>query len=372
MLIYFIYYIVIIVCYIVKKNVTFVIRDKHPALLPAQGDNLTSKRDNERWYVVLSVALLTLIFGLRSQTMGIDLLGYLPSFDYLHECSWTHILKMKSYLNYEKGFVLFNKLVGSIQPSRQLFLFVCAALSIIPVGVVIHKYSKNELFSLVVLLGLPVMLVPFSALRQGIAIGITLLAFIEIPDKKPIRFILLTLLASTFHSSALVFLIAYPVYYIRKSKAISITSVVALPVFYFARYPLFKLISKLFKNNAVIDNNNAIVLFIAFSLIYLFCLVAGNQREKETNGLSNLFWLACACQSMGGMNSITIRAGYYFMIYLMLLLPNILSSPQYRKGSRYSGLFSGAIFSAFALFGLYSLRFATWAESYPYRFFWEQ
>ena len=372
MLIYFIFYFLIIVLYIVKTNVRVVLRfaQHGQSLEQSNGPNLGV--DSVHWYIILSVSLLTLLFGLRSQTMGIDLLGYLPSFDYLSKCSWTSIFKMKSYLNYEKGYVLLNKLVGSIQPSRQFFLFVCAAMSVIPAGIVIHKYSKNELFSLVILMGLPVMLLPFSALRQGIAIGVTLLAFLEIPSRKPVRFVLLTLLAASFHSSALVFLIAYPIYHIRKSRPISIASVVALPVFYFARLPLFILLSKLFKKNAAIDNNNAIVLLIVFFLIYLFCLLAGNQREKETNGLTNLFWLACACQSMGGLNSITIRVGYYFMIYLALLLPSILSSKQYKNSDRFSALLTGAVFSAFLIFGLYSLRYATWAESYPYFFYWER
>ena len=114
-------------------------------------------------------------------------------------------------MNFERGFIIYNKLVGFLGTDRQMFLFVTAAVSIVPIMYYLSKNSKNMLLSIIIYLGLPVFLLCFSGLRHAIAIGITSLSMIYIKEKSLVKFILLVLLASTFHFTAIVFLIAYPI-----------------------------------------------------------------------------------------------------------------------------------------------------------------
>jgi hypothetical protein len=51
---------------------------------------------------------------------------------------------------------------------------------------------------------------PMSGIRQGAAIGVMCVAFVAFNDRKLIRFVLLTLLATGIHSSAMVFLLLVP------------------------------------------------------------------------------------------------------------------------------------------------------------------
>lgn len=137
------------------------------------------------------------------------------------------------------------------------------------------------------------------------------------------------------------------------------------------RYPLFSVMSKLLKEHAVPDNNNAVTLFVVFTALYVFSVLYSNHREDS--GLSNLFWLACACQAFGGVYSTAIRVGYYFMVYLILLLPeNLTYMKKKLKDSNFTYLvFSIVIYSSFCAFGLYSIYSTYWSRSYPYYFFWQ-
>ena len=348
-------------------------------ILAVQNDSKKSKKWQYGAFF-LPVVCIVLIIGLRNPNMGVDLDRYLPSFDRLSSYTWGKVITMPKYLNYQKGYVIFNKLIGSIYSDRQFFIFCCALISIVLISVYIFKTSKLPLLSLILYLGLPCFLTVFSALRQAIAISICAIALLFVLNKKPIIFIALVLIASTFHSSALLFLVSYPLFFYKPSPAIRGASVVLLLISYVFREPIFIVLSKLVKDNAVIDNNNSITLFLVFTAIYVFMIALVDRTDKKNTGLLNIFWIACFCQSLAGLNNIAIRVGYYFMLPAIPLLINILCDNGKKKEGSSLVVISnekqrifiiGVVYICFAVFGLYTLRHGSWAESYPYYWFWE-
>lgn len=332
-------------------------------------------RSNEIIFAIISVVFLLIIVGLRAPDMGYDLDGYLPAFDFLSSKDWIDIIEMEEYFNFEKGYIVFNKLIGWIYPNSQFFMFVCAAISLIPIGVLIYRNTKNALISWIVYLALPVFLINFSGLRQGIAIGITVVSYEFIKKRKLIPFILLVLLAGAFHSSAYIFFIAYPLYRIRLNKTIAVGAFFALPVVWLFKAPIFRIVSKLFKENAVPDNNNAVTLFLVFSIVYLFCALLGDRDREPISGLSNLFWFSCVIQAMGGMYQTVMRVGYYFMIYLIILLPEVMddivkdNSDGDKRSATLSIIVVLLVSVCFLAYGFYAIKTADWAECYPHSFF---
>lgn len=335
---------------------------------------IKTNRSN-KLFCIYAFVLIASVLALRHPSMGIDLAygtayGYLGTFNSIGNSSWQFIFK-HSFLNYEKGYVIFCKLLSYVSSDPQILLIACAIASIAAFSWLICKYSDNCLISFVVLMGLPVFLTNFSAMRQVLAIAITVISYKYICENKPISFILGILLAATFHRSAFFFLIAYPVYHLRLNKGVRMLLAGVLPIIFFLRYPLFSVMSKLLKNDAVPDRNNALTLFVVFSALYIFSVLYSDNREN--NGLCNLFWLACICQAFGGVYSTAMRMGYYFMVYLILLLPKNLS---YMKKNLHDSnctylIFSIVIYNAFFAFGLYSLYSTYWSMSYPYHFFWQ-
>ena len=345
--------------------------------LSAQGRK--DGRKKERSYCIFFAIVWICLLGLRHPSMGIDLqygaaYGYLGRFLYIDSNPLKELLKY-GVQNYEPGFIIFCKCLGLFGDNYQILLIGCAIATIVPIAVWIFINSSYPYFSTIIYLGLPSFLINYSGLRQGIAISITVWAFEMIKKRKLLWFVAFVLLAASFHQSAIMFIVAYPVYHIRMNKGASLLTIVALPFTYVLRVPLFRGLSKLLKENAEIDNNGAVTLFIVFWLIYLFAIFFGHENDQEELGTRNIFFLACLCQVFSGVSNTAMRVGYYFMIILVILLPQIVSNTykmiEETNGRRSSMIMYLGITFSFAVFGLYSISRGSWAMSNPYLFFWQ-
>ena len=331
---------------------------------------LGKKTLNKIMAVILGLSII-IVIGLRHPSMGTDLgyggeYGYLSSYENLSELGWLYVLR-NPYLNYEIGYRVFNKILGMLGLDIQSFLIVCAVLSVVPISCLVFNYSKSSITSYIIYMGLPVFQLLYSGLRQDIAIGLCVFSLIFVINRKIIPFIAVVLVACTFHSSAIIFFISYPLYYLKFSKFQRMLSCVFLILVYILKRPLFAVLSRLFKDNAAIDDNGAIVLFVVFVVIYIFCTIYNDESELQS-GFLNLFYLACLCQAFGDLYSIALRVGYYFMITLVVLLPNLLKTMPKSKEKLYSNIF---VPIAFFSFGLYSIYSSSWSMAYPYHWFWE-
>ena len=299
--------------------------------------------------IVCSVMFLALFFtfALRHQSMGIDLryqdpkTGYLRSFELITGMPLKKVIFMESYQNYERGYIIFNKLVGMINPSRQFFMACCAFCTIAPVAWTIYRRSESPAFSFVVYMGIPYFLCIFSTLRQAIAVGLCFWAFSFVQGKKPLLFTVLVLLASTFHGTALLFLAVYPAYHIRLSINLRWLSLFVLPFIYLNADILIEIASVFINQISVGESTGAINLFLIFCAIYAFCITVmknGGVKKRgyrnmllnkdeeipKQQGYLNIFWLACAMQAFSGVDNLAMRMAHYYMIILVLLLPSLI------------------------------------------------
>jgi hypothetical protein len=299
--------------------------------------------------IVCSVMFLALFltFALRHQCMGIDLryqdpkTGYLRSFELITGMPFKKVIFMESYQNYERGYIIFNKLVGMVNPNRQFFIGVCAFCCVAPVAWTIYKRSESPAFSFVVYMGIPYFLCIFSTLRQAIAVGICFLAFSCVQGKKPLLFTALVFLANTFHGTAILFLVVYPAYHVRLPANLRWVSLFALPLVYLHADILIDYASIFIHQISVGEGTGAINLFLVFCAIYAFCIAlmknggvkkrgyqnmllnSENEIPKQ-QGYMNIFWIACAMQAFSGVDSLAMRMAHYYMIILVLLLPSLV------------------------------------------------
>ena len=322
--------------------------------------------------IVILFFIIFIILAFRHQSMGIDLgyknpFGYLASFERIAKYTWEQVFSLYSFLNYEKGYIILNKLISIISTERQFLLIVCAFLSLLPIALIIRKYSNDILFSIIIYMGLPSYLILFSGLRQGIAIAICFFSIRFIDKKKVIKFIICIILATLFHYSAIVFIIAYPVYWLSIGKKFRILSIPVIFIVFALRYPLFSILSSIFKENVESDANGAVTLFLIFVGIYFFCTFFYTSDVK-TNGYLNLLYIACICLCFSGVYSTALRVGYYFIIVLTLLLPDVIMKIEDEKIFTISKII---VFNCFLLFGMYSLATTGWTCTNPYYWFWQ-
>lgn len=315
---------------------------------------------------------MILVLGLRHPSMGTDLRygmsgGYLGSFKIIANFSWGELFQNGDWLNYERGYILYNKILSLVSTSPQWLLFVSAFLSLYPLKVLFKKYSKNIIFSYIVYLGLPCFMLPFSGLRQAIAIGICCLATIPLVEKKRIKFCCLVLLAMCFHSSAVIYFVSYPLFNWRIPKNVRECMIPILVVIYLARYPIFSIASRLFKENAIVQYNSAVTLLAVFVLVLFFCQIFMDEEDREAVGFLNIFYFACVCQCFAGVYNTAMRVGYYFMPAIAVALPSVVMDMKDYRSQRISYV---AIMTVFLFYGLYALSSPSWAMTNPYHFFW--
>lgn len=333
-----------------------------------------SKFKNKKANIIhLLIVFLGIFFivGFRHPSMGVDLQygtndGYIGMYKLIASSSFKDVLN-QNFMNFEKGYVIFNKLISYFGNNEQVLLIASAILSLFPICYIYWKYSDNFELSMIVYISLTCFLMTFSGLRQACAIGICFSSFYFIKNRKIIPFVLLVILAYTFHSSAIFFLLAYPIYILNIKKQYRFYTLILVLVVFVFRTQIFNLLAPLIKEDAIPDNNGAITLFLIFILIYVFCcfFIYDNQ---ESSGLLNLFLLAILCQAFGNIYSIAGRIGYYFMPFLGLLLPKTLISMKYGERE----ITSIVLTIAFVGYGLYIIYAAgnSWAETYPWIPFW--
>ncbi len=337
---------------------------------------LHRKKNGKKLYMIFFASIWIFLLGLRHPSMGIDL-GYDRSYGYLHayreigEYTVAETLT-RPYMNFERGYIVLNKILYTICTNYRLLLIVCALIPMLSVSVWIYKNSVHPFLSSLVYLGLPCFIINFSTLRQVIALSITLWAFEYIKKRKPIPFIAIVILAMFFHKSAVVFLFAYPIYWFKTKRSLQLVSLTIPVAIFLLKYQIFALLMRLTGGDTEPDQNGAKTLFIVLYLIYVYTVVFAKQKTALENGARNLFFVSVALQAMGGVYSGVLRVGYYFIIYAVLLLPEILENHRIAQNSdakiNYAGMYA-LIALCFGFHGFYLLKMSSWAMAVPYHFF---
>lgn len=156
-------------------------------------------------YIILSLLPLTVISGFRGTSVGADTKSYGWMFNSIVEKSGN--LRFKERI--EPGYIYLNKLLSLVSSDPQVVIVFVAVFISICIGLFIYRYSKEPLLALLFFTTLGFFQFTLSGLRQTIAMGIILLCSEFIIKRRLMPFIILVLLAATFHKTSFLFLPAY-------------------------------------------------------------------------------------------------------------------------------------------------------------------
>lgn len=198
----------------------------------------------------------------------------------------------------------------------------------------IYKNSDNPLVSIVIFMGIEFFTLSFTALRQMIAISIILNSYGFIKKNKPIKFILMVLLASLFHKTALMFLIVYALKYISINKktiiaGFSILLIIQLIGFNAIVYIINNIYPYYIPDNLAFTTNGmfqaAVILFYLIMGLYLYFKQTDEEDKKKLDLLYIIIFLAFSIQSFTNRIPMIGRLMWYFYIFIIILLPNQIS-----------------------------------------------
>lgn len=329
----------------------------------------------KRFFVTLFCGcILIALVGLRHPSMGNDLrwydnYGYLGGFQRIAVSDWG----LSVYQNYEIGYIVFNKIVSLFTVDNQIFLIVCAACSILPFIYIIYRDSADIQTSFILLFGTPVFTLFFSGLRQSLAIGILMFSFNFIKQKKMLPFLFIVIIASLFHSSAVLFILAYPLY--NYGKLLDRRILIRLLIIVFIlRRPLLTTVGSLITSKNAIDNNGSVNLFFACVALLVIFLIVTKDNDEEINGMLKIYYLSCICMAFSSINRLAMRGAFYFVIILVVLVPCLYDDSKLdtiKTRVQPKGGFIFLINMVFIALGMFYIFTTEWAHAYPYYFFWE-
>ena len=160
-------------------------------------------------FTILAGIHIILFRALANPYNYVDTDGYVAAFETIRDWSFRDaILDINYYTAWGNLFVLINWCVGQFTNNVLWFYATVSVFSLVPIIWCNYKLSKNIVVSLTMFLVYPMMYyMGFGVLRQHLAVGFILLALYYMDNKK--ISLLIAIIASLCHTSALVFLPFY-------------------------------------------------------------------------------------------------------------------------------------------------------------------
>ena len=284
------------------------------------------KKRNDKIVTVTFFVIYFFLLALRSNYVGADSSNYEYMFDTINSYSWEDCWQYSD----EYGYVLLNKLIGSLGFSYQWFVAIVALITVLPLAKLYHSDCENALFAISIFINLSVFDMFFSGHRQSIAIALAILAYQYTKEKKLLKFLLCVLIAYFFHHSAFAILLMYPVYHVKITKKwiFVIAPIVGL-IFLFRRQIFTVALDNFFQRYidryGYIQETGAFTVFILFILfmMYTFVAIDDNNLDKETIGLRNILVLATCIQTFASTHALAMRINYYFIPFIPVLMTKV-------------------------------------------------
>ncbi|MDE7154156.1 MAG: EpsG family protein [Muribaculaceae bacterium] len=293
-------------------------------------------RLNRQAIIFLMCLCTWLLIGLRDSTVGVDTRSYIDSWGHISTWSFPRLLNEMVHQK-EQLYLLICWLTGQFTSNYTVYLLVWAAFPAVALYITMRKYleTPTQYFEVIVvmcMLGLYAFFV--AGIRQTAAISIVLLSFKYLKDGKLAKFLLCIAVAYLIHNSCVVFIIAYPLRYVKVKWWFPVV-IIGLHILssYIKIDLVVRLAAALFKDRFIsygtvylsTQNNSAFIVQFVLYLICYFNIKKLIKKDYSNNILFVLLTMALFFQSMSGMLAEFSRVSFYFCVFYLILLPRALS-----------------------------------------------
>jgi hypothetical protein len=343
-------------------------------------------------YIVLTFGVFLILMAFRAESVGNDTVSYVRLF---RDISLTGDVSIY-FSRYEIGYLYLNKILSLITTQPQVIIIVTSVITIFGFARFILKYSEIPWLSTYLFFTLRYYGTSMNIVRLNIAIVIILLSYDFLIQSKLLKFIFTVILASLFHRTAIVFLIAWPITklnYNYKTLGTSLVTTFSLYVLFPVIFPLLLFVFPIYQyylDSTYMDGNirtaSIMNMLVGLSIVVFGIFISYKKNHfkekvecgdinliKNLNGnLKKMLFLIMAGVSITFVSfrfNLLGRVDSYFIVFSCVYLPNIIKQLKNRK------LINLIIFIVVLLFFTYATTIQIirpeWNVIYPYRFFWQ-
>ena len=342
---------------------------------------------DRKQYIVIMAVLHSLLAGLRHPYLTGDMRTYCYTYWHIGENGWFSEEVFQEGRNF--GFNWLMKFFSTLSDGEfQVFLIAVAIFIEATVAYLIYKYSPLPWLSFLVWNCMGFYVSGFNIVKQSIAMGLIMIAFVGIMEEKPKHFAVFTILAGFVHKPAFIFI---PAYYLSKQKfnlRILIIYICGAIAVFINRNQVVKLMQDFYYEEGIIGDSAD--LGARFFLIVLF-IIAGFALKgfngKYFSKVANLIVVAAVLQMFSGFDNVFTRLTDYYLQFLIIFIP--LAFADY-KDAKLIGVSEGisldlsqklkfimivfvAVFFIWFYHKYYIDIYINYVDDYTnYRFFWEE
>lgn len=317
---------------------------------------MKSKINGQKIFFILSCFAVIVFQGLRSFSVGTDLKSYLSSYIEIGKKEFWDF----EYRNFEIGYVFLNKILNLFGFSERGFLFIIAILIQVPIFLTIYRYSEMPLFSILWYFAFGNFIMTFSGLRQSIAMAACFSAYHLIKRKKLLWFLVVVLLASLFHKSALFCLLLYPVFYIKMNDVGAVFALLLVVAVFIFRKQIFSILSSLYYGETrETTSTGAYTMFAVYFVLFVISFLK-YSKDRIFYGFRNILLLLVLIYALASVHDYITRIGFPLTLYMTLFMPKLIKSFNITPSYIYYGICSIVCILCFYCFlgGLNTLPFS--------------
>lgn len=330
-------------------------------------------------YLFISFGVFNFLVANRAVTVGNDTMTYATLFNTISKSN-IDTLEMR----YEKGFIYLNKILSFIWDDPQILFITASLIVMISFGVYIKRYSQNIWLSVMLFFTFGYYSGSNNTIRQFIAISIILWSYEYIFKRKLIKFIIVVLIASQFHSTAIIFLAAYPLSRLKLNKKNTLFLLGGAGVGYIAFDIIFQLFLNVFPVYSYYIGSEymtgdirlaSVMNFLVLVIIgLLYWITKDNKKIKIVNSntaniLEIYMLISILLTFISFKFNLIERCAEYFTVSILIILPNTITRLK-EKNLKITVYILATIF--FMLYATTILIYRPeWNKIYPYNFFWQ-
>lgn len=362
----------------------------------------TEKRCKAYFVFFSFIALLIpcLLAGLRAETVGTDVTVYIKpmvevarnadSFKEFWNGSWFHIWRDKFVYEHEIGFAALLFVVTKLTGNMGAVLFAIQAVTVVPIFTALALNRKNAPVW-------PGMLVYYlmyfnstlNMMRQWMAMGLLLLAFRMLADKKYWKWLLFTLLAISFHYSAVIVVPIYLVWWFlglfrKRTLAqgnLKISSrMLMVALIFCAGFVVIMNLGLVLKimiaagfgrfSNYLTGNGVYLLLTQVALRLPVLCVTLFSWKRLRNATPNAAFFLAMMlldllASQIASMSAYAFRIAFYFAMYAILAVPYLF---KYQKSRFEKTLVALVLTAFFAAYWYYTYVLSGNHQTVPYAF----
>jgi hypothetical protein len=305
--------------------------------------NLKIRRHNLRiFFISLLLGIIYIYPLLQIEQFEGDFYKYQRDFNNLKDnYEWSRIFD-----HYELGFRVFSYPFAKLNITFHAYLFIVSVIFYFFAGQLMFKNSSHKqgfFFYFLMLFLFPFYFAYDSLLnvviRQGLAVIVIFAFFFPDRDRGHIYFLIVSFIASLFHTSALIFFIVYVVSRFFKNMNFYVIFFLLSAILYITELPIFfaellnMVIIKIFffKSNLILfyDSNYklgfSIYKFLA-TILPLFIYLLESKKNFSKNNKKKMLWQCYFFISSIGMTMSGLNYYDRVLIYSWIFIP-ILSLP---------------------------------------------